>query len=78
MLVESKVETHRYGRLVAVCHFTKETGASVGFGIHGGPRTSSLWILRDDCIMLLLLPLMLFSIVPAIEQTDKYVSNELI
>ena len=42
------------------------------------PGTSSLWILRDDCIMLLLLPLMLFSIVPGIEQTDKYVSNELI
>ena len=78
MLVESDVETHRYGRLAAVCHFTKETGASVGFGIHGGPRASSLWILRDDCIILLLLPLMLFSIVPGIEQSDKYVLNELI
>lgn len=77
MLVESEVETRRYGRLVAVCHFKRDWSIR-GFGIHGGPRTSSLWILRDDCIMLLLLPLMLFSIMPRIEQTDKYVLNELI
>lgn len=46
---------YKYRLCAVVCHFCTRNFSIVDFGIHGGPGTNPLWILRDDCTSFLYL-----------------------